>query len=109
MNRLTLAARIAQNDFDITTELPENLATSAAGRREIVGVGGDGDAPKLSSTLGNGLENRDPFRAQRKSVTGVFHIAAGVDAAGFILKRGTDAEFRERRMGMLARGEGGGE
>src|SRR5215471_7415332 len=106
MERFSLAARIAQNDFDIATELPEDLAACATGRREIVGFGGDGDAPKFSGSLGDGLEYRDPLRAQGQPITGVFYVAAGVDTAGFIFERSAYAKFRKWRVGVFARGEG---
>jgi len=38
-----LAARIDQQDFDVAAKLPQDLTACAAGWRECIGIGGDGD------------------------------------------------------------------
>src|ERR1035437_3617586 len=45
------AARVHQDDFHVAAEFPQNLPARAAGRRQRVGVGRDGDAPELAHAL----------------------------------------------------------
>src|SRR5580692_13041916 len=56
--RFSLAARVKQHHLDIPAEFPQNLPARAAGRRESIGVGRDGDASKIPRAFGDGFEHR---------------------------------------------------
>src|ERR1051326_922229 len=84
---LGLPAGVDQDDWNIAAEFPEDLAAGAAGRREGVGVGGDGDAAEFADALADGLKHGDALCTNRETVRGVLHVAAGVYAAGIVFQR----------------------
>ena len=104
-----LAARVDQHDLDVAAELPEDLAAGAAGRGEHLGIGGHGHAAELARAFGDGLENGHALGADGEPVGGVFHVAAGVDAAIGVFHRGAHPEFGIRREGVFAGGQRGGD
>ena len=101
------AGEVDQHEFDIAAEFPEDLAAGSAGRSQSVGIGGDGDAAEFSGAFADRLEDGDALGAEGESVGGVFDVAAGVDAAVDVFKRGADQELGEGREGVEADGEGG--
>src|ERR1039457_665722 len=102
-----LAVEVGEHQFHIAAELPEDLAASAAGRCERIGVRDDGHAPELACAFGDRLEDGYALGAQSQAVTGVLHVAAGVDVAGGVFQRRAHFEMGERGMGILPGGESG--
>lgn len=92
---LDLAVKIGQDNRNIAAELPNDLATCAAGWRKNVCIGDDGDDVEFVRvySLGESLENGDAFRAESETVAGVFDVAAGEDAAGFRPNGSADAKL----------------
>src|SRR5579875_2723789 len=103
-----LAGEIRKNHGNVAAKFPDNLAASAAGRRERIRIGDHGDGFEILLALGNGFENRDALGADGEAVAGVFDVASGENASGFGVDRGADAKFREGRMSVIAGGAGGG-
>ena len=66
-------------------------------------VGGDGETAEAAGAAGDGAEGGDAFGADGEAVGGAFDVAAGVDAAVFILEGGADAE-----VGVGGAGRAGG-
>jgi hypothetical protein len=93
--------QVRKHQFHIAAELPEDLAASAAGRRQRIGVGHHGHAPELARAFGDGFEDGHALGAEGQAVAGVLDIAAGVDAARGIFQCRADLEMGERRVGVL--------
>src|SRR5579872_6406638 len=70
-NSLDITSEIRHGDLHVPAEFPQNLPAGAAGRRQVVGVGGYGDAPELSGAFGNRFENRNALGAHGQAVGGV--------------------------------------
>src|ERR1035438_3246755 len=68
------------HQFHIAAELPEDLAASAAGRCQRIGIGHNGHAPELACAFGDRLEDSHALGAEGQAVSGVLDVAAGVDA-----------------------------
>src|SRR5262245_13712487 len=69
--RFDLTAEVDQRDFDIATELPENLPARAAGRSQDLGIGGDCDTAESAHAFGYRFEDRDPLGANGETIGGV--------------------------------------
>src|ERR1019366_4506813 len=54
--RLALAVKIDQNDFDVSADFPQHLTASAAGWGQRRSIGRHGDAPEFSRAFGDSLE-----------------------------------------------------
>src|ERR1022692_3829964 len=83
-----LAVEVGEQQFHVAAELPEDLAASAAGRCERIGVRDDGHAPELACAFGDRLEDSHALGAEGQAVSGV-------------LERRAHFELGERRMGIL--------
>src|SRR6185312_5410039 len=105
---LRFPCEVREHDLDIPAELPQDLPARPAGRSQRAGVGDNSDTFESAGAFRNRFEDRDPFRAERQSISCVFDVAAGVDTAVRILDRGPYFEVRERRMSILTGGDGGG-
>ncbi|HKF52048.1 MAG TPA: hypothetical protein VKB26_07025 [Candidatus Acidoferrales bacterium] len=108
---LDLALKIGEDDRHVVTEFPNDLTTCAAGRRERVRVGDDGDSVEFVRTFsfGERLEDGDAFSAESEAVAGIFDVATGEDATGFAAHSGTHAKFGEWSMSVLAGGASRGD
>src|SRR4051794_1876002 len=71
--------QVPKNDIDVAAILPEELTARAARRRGRVGVGDDGDAGEDGLTVGERLDERNPFGTQGQSVGSVLDVAAADD------------------------------
>src|ERR1039457_6654026 len=96
-----LAVEVGEHQFHIAAELPEDLAASAAGVCQRVGIGHNGHAPELACAFGDRLEDSHALGAEGQAVSGVLDVAAGVDAPREVLQRRAHFELGERRMGIL--------
>jgi hypothetical protein len=76
-----LAVQVCEHQFHIAAELPEDLAASAAGRSQRIGIRHHGHAPELARAFGDRFENGHALGAEGQAVSGVLDVAAGVDAA----------------------------
>ena len=97
----TLPWRFARTHGNVAAEFPDDLAAGAAGRRQGIGIGDDGDGVEAVFAFRDGFEDRDALGAAGEAVAGVFDVAAGVDSSGFRAERRADAEIREGRVGIL--------
>src|ERR1035438_9209689 len=75
------AGQVDQYQFHVPAKLPENLPEGAAGRREILGIGGHGHAAELADAFRDCLEHGHAFGAEREAVGSVFDVASGMNAA----------------------------
>jgi len=73
---LGFAGQVRQDDLEISTEIPQELAARATGRREFVRVGNDDDPGEGVCPFGKRLEQSNPFRTNRQPVAGAFNVAA---------------------------------
>src|SRR5437764_1266007 len=94
---------IRELDFQVAAELPQDLATRAAGRRRRAGVGHDGDACEHPVALRERLEHGDALSADRQAIGGVLDVAACDDRPVGAFERRAHLEMRERRVGIFAR------
>ena len=88
-----LSVQVCEHQFDVAAELPEDLAAGSAGRRQYVRIGDYGHSDEVAGAFRDGLEDGDAFGANGQAVGGVFDIAAGENAAGFIFDRGAYLEL----------------
>ncbi len=94
--------QVGEDEFYVSAEFPEDLPARSAGRREEIRIGHYGCSYEFSGAFGNGLEDGHTFGADGEAVGCVFHVAAGVDAAGLVFYRGSDFEVRVGRVGVFA-------
>ena len=99
--------RIRQDNFNITAELPQDLTAGSAWRGKLVRIGNDRDAAEIARPIGDSFEHRHALGADRQAVGRVFDVAAGVDLASRIFKRGAHANIRKRGVSSLARLQSG--
>ena len=73
---LGFASQIRQDDLDIATKIPHQLAARTTGRREFIRVGDDHDPDEVVCPFRKRFEQGNPFRTNRKTVAGTFNVAA---------------------------------
>ena len=83
---------IRQRHVDIAGEFPQDLAACTAWGCGFGRVGNHRNASKSAVAIGQCLEHRDPFGAQRQPVGRIFDVAAGDDMPIGRLERGADFE-----------------
>ena len=74
---LGFTGQVRQDDLEIPTKIPQELAARTTGRREFIRVGNDNNADEVVDSLGERLEQRNPFRTNRQTVAGALNVAAG--------------------------------
>src|SRR6476469_6142153 len=93
-----LAAKVGQHDFEVATELPENLPAGTARRCRRLGIRDHLDAAEPAMPLGERLEHGDALGAQRQPVRCVFDVAACDDSP--VLRLECSANFETRKPCM---------
>ena len=93
---------VGEHYFDIAAEFPENLAARAARRREGFSVGCHSHSAKLARTFRNRFEYGYALGADGQAVSGILHVATGVNAAGGIFEGRADFEVGIRRVRVAA-------
>lgn len=73
---LGFAGQVRQDDLEISTEIPQELAARATRRREFIRVGDDHDPSEGVCPFRKRLEQGNPFRTNRQAVTGALNVAA---------------------------------
>src|SRR5450759_449993 len=101
------AAQVDQHQLHVAAEFPEDLPAGAAGRRQIIGIGGHRHAAELADAFGDRLKHRHAFGAKRQPVGGILYVAPGMNPPAAVFNRRAHQELRERREGVQAGGEGG--
>src|SRR5947207_14182687 len=99
-----LSAKIREDDFEVSSKLPQQLPACSTRWRGRVRRCDDRDASKLSMSLGQRLPLCDALGAHRQAVGRVLDVAARDDGAVDRFERGADLEVREIRAGVLAHG-----
>jgi hypothetical protein len=74
---LGFAGQVRQDDLDIPTKIPHELAAGTTGSREFIRVGHDNDPDEVVCPFRKRFEQGNPFRTNRKTVAGTFNVAAG--------------------------------
>src|SRR2546421_246821 len=74
-----VAAKVCEHHGDVAAELPDELAARAAGRRQTLRVGDDGDCAEASRAFRNCLPDSDALGAHRQLVGRALDVAARVD------------------------------
>ena len=95
--------QIRQHDRHVPAKFPDDLAASAARRRQRSASVTTAMASKPRSPSETALKIATRSAQQRQSVGGVFDVAAGENAAGFRAHGRAHAKIRKRRVGVLAR------
>src|ERR1019366_6177206 len=103
------AGQVDQHQFHVAAKLPENLPAGAAGRREILGIGGHGHAAEVADAFGDGLEHGHAFGAEGEAVGGILDVAPGMNPAVAVFDGRAYEELGEWREGIQAGGQGGGD
>src|ERR1039457_1755841 len=62
------AVQVDQHQFHVSAKLPENLPAGAAGRRQIVGIGGHRHPAELADAFRDCLEHGHAFGAEGEAV-----------------------------------------
>src|ERR1035441_4788969 len=101
------AGQVDQHQFHVSAKLPENLPAGAAGRRQILGIGGHGHAAELADAFRDRLEHRHAFGAKREAEGGILHVAPGMNPAVAVFDGRAYQKLGERREGIQAGGQGG--
>ena len=73
------AGEVGEHDLEVAAVFPQELTAGAARRRQVVGIGDDGDAGEDRVTFGERLDQRDALGAERQAVGRVLDVAAGDD------------------------------
>lgn len=105
MKRAGSALSVAEEDFDISAEVPQNLAARSARRRDACGIRGNGHAPELACSGGDGGKDGGALSAAGEAVARRLDVAAAKRPAVLALQRRAYQESRVGRMCILARGE----
>src|SRR5487761_45328 len=100
---LDFAIQVRENHGHVAAKFPDNLAASAAGRRQLIRVGDNGDGAEFTLAFRDCLENGNALGANCEAVAGVFDVAAAENAAGFRAHSRAHAKLGKRRVGMFAR------
>ena len=74
---LGFSSQVREDDLDIPTKIPHELAARTTGRREFIRVGNDNDPDEVVCPLRKRFEQGNPFRTNRETVAGTFNVAAG--------------------------------
>jgi hypothetical protein len=98
-----MALQVGEDEFGVAAKLPKDLAAGSARRRQDVGVGYDGDAAELSGAFGDSFHDSHALSANGEAVSGILHVAAGVDPPAFIFDSSSDFELGKWRESMFAR------
>lgn len=77
---LGFAGQICQNDIEIATEIPQELAARATGWRQLIRISNDDDPGEIGRPFRKRLEQGNPFRTNRETVAGTFNVATRKDA-----------------------------
>src|SRR4051812_32949724 len=93
-------SEIREDDFEVASELPEDLPARTARRRRRFAVGDDLDASEQAVAFRDRLEHGDALGADGETVGGVLDVAAGDDGAVGGFERGADPELREGGVRM---------
>src|SRR5690606_10697763 len=85
--------------------LGEELSARAAWCGAAIDPGGHGDGCELAMSLGEGLEEGNPFRAAGQAVAGALDVGAPHYATGAGLNGGADGESGVGRDGLSPGGK----
>ena len=94
---------VAEDHRNVAAEFPDQLATGAAGWRQNVGVGDNGDGVEAALAFADGLEDGGAFGADGQAIGSIFHVTAAEDAAGCGAKGGADSKIGVGSMSVIAR------
>src|SRR2546428_7883914 len=101
--RAFLVLQVGEDDLQVTSKLPQDLAACAARRRRLVGIRDDRNTRERAMPLRDRLEHRNALSANRQPVSGVLDIAAGYHASVGRFESGADVEVRKGSVRMFAR------
>ena len=102
MDGFGFAFEIAEDYRDVAAKFPDDLAAGAAGGRERVGVGRNGDGVEAAFAFADGFEDGDALGANGETVGGVFDVATAEDAARVGADSGADTEIGKWRVSVFA-------
>src|SRR5215831_16175700 len=68
LHRFGLTFQICHYYRNVPAEFPDDLAANAAGRRQFLGIGNDGDMFYLAFTHRNGLPDRNALSTNSKAI-----------------------------------------
>jgi hypothetical protein len=97
------AFQVGEDYRDVAAKFPDQLATGAAGWRQNVGIGDDGDGVEAALAFADGLENGGAFGADGQAIGSIFHVTAAEDAAGSGAKGGPDSKIGVGSVSVFAR------
>src|SRR6185436_21195290 len=87
-----------QSDLRLLAVLPDDLAASTAGRRELFRINHDYEVGKIAFTLGQCFPNRHALCTDGQTVTRALDVATGEDLSFFCPERRSDQKFRKGRQ-----------
>jgi hypothetical protein len=96
------AFEVGQDHRNVPAKFPDELAASAAGWSEGVGISDDGDGVKAALAFADGFKYGGAFGADGQAVGGVFDVAATEDTAGRGTKCGAYTEVGVGSVSVFA-------
>src|SRR5712692_3835658 len=99
---LSLSLEIRQDYWHVAAEFPDELAASATGGRQCVGVSDHGDGVEAAFAFADGFEDGNALGADGESVRGVLYIAAAENSTGRSAHRCSHSKIRIWRMSVLS-------
>src|SRR5712692_2820537 len=87
------AFEVRRDHGNIAAKFPDQLAASATGRRQRVGVSYHRNGIEAALTFADGLEDGDALSADGEAISCIFNVATAKDSAGRSAKRGTHAKI----------------
>ena len=103
VKRFALAVEIRKHDRRAFRKLPDDLTASAAGRRQSIRIGNNGQRGELSLTFRQRFPDRYSFGANCQTITRALDVASGVDLAAFSSHCRTDKKIRKWRDRLQSR------
>lgn len=98
-----LSLQVRKHNWYVSAKFPDELTTSAARRRESVGVGDNSDRIEAAFAFADCFEDCDALGANGQPVCCVFNVASAEDASGRGAEGGADTEIRIRGVRVLTR------
>jgi len=98
LHDLHSALQIRHDHGDVAAKFPDQLAASAARRREGISVSDYGNSVEPALAFADGFENGDALGANGEAVGSVLDVAAAKDSPRSGTKRRANAKVGVRRM-----------
>src|SRR5438445_4053903 len=98
LNDFYFTFQIRHNHGNVAATFPDQLAASAAGRRQHIGVGYHGNGVEAALAFADGFENGDALGAHGEAISGILDVAAAKNPSGGGAKRGANTKIRVRCM-----------